>query len=57
MVGLMLDSRTKNGVKIHTGGSRPKASQVNRMMFFGWFPTEGTLAFGMYSIINPDVFK
>jgi hypothetical protein len=38
-----------SGVSLLTGGSTPKASQVRKMTFFGWPPTQGILAFGMYS--------
>jgi len=33
-----------------TGGNRPPASQVKKIMFSGWPPTHGTFAFGIYSI-------
>lgn len=33
-----------------TGGRTPNASQARRMTFFGWGPTHGILALGMYSI-------
>jgi hypothetical protein len=33
-----------------TGGSTPNASHAKRITFFGWGPTHGNFAFGMYSI-------
>jgi hypothetical protein len=39
-----------SGVSLLTGGSTPKASQVSRTTLFGCLPTQGILAFGMYSM-------